>query len=554
MRYATLVFFLFSFTGVALGQHTEALPEKQAVILVTGLGEVHHPVSTNNAEAQQFFDQGIRFIYAFNHDEAVRAFQRAAELDPGLAMAHWGIGLAKGPNINYEVDAEAEKAAYEAAQKALQLAAKSPEQERAYIEALVKRYSNDPKADLHQLAVDYKNAMRELTLRYPDDLDAATLYAESLMDLHPWKLWSLDGQPAEGTEEVMAVLESVIKRNPNHTGANHYYIHAVEASPHPERAVPSADRLKLLAPAAGHLVHMPSHIYFRTGDYDQAARQNELAAAADREYIKSSGAGGMYAMMYYSHNLHFLAVSCAVQGRYADAMQAAEALAAHVGPHVKDTSMLPAQALPMLQSFVPTPTLIRVRFRRWEDILKAPTPTVSLPVVLALDHWARGLALAATGKLPEAEAERQAYLEASTKWPTEAKFTRAREAAAAFWPVAQGMLDAQIALARDDRKTAIAILQTALLAEDKLAYFEPPVWYQYVRETLGRLLLEDGQAAEAEKVFRADLSAHPRNGRSLLGLLESLKAQGKAYGARLVLEQFEAAWKNADTKLRLQDL
>jgi hypothetical protein len=545
---------VFVFTGNVLGQHTEAMADKRPAVLVPGLGEVHHPVSTTNAEAQQFFDQGLRFVFAFNHDEAVRSFRRAAELDPALAMAHWGIALSKGPNINYEVDFEAEKSAYEEAQKALQLAAMAPEQERAYIEALVKRYANDPKADLQKLAVDYKNAMGDLSRRYPDDLDAATLYAESLMDLRPWKFWGPDGKPAEGTEEIVAVLEGVMKRNSNHTGANHYYVHAVEASPHPEWALASAERLKTLAPAAGHLVHMPSHIYIRTGDYEQAARQNEIAAATDREYIKASGAQGMYPMMYYSHNLHFLAVARAIQGRYADAMQAAEALAVHIGPHAKDTTMLPGQALPMLQSFVPTPTLIRIRFRRWDDILEAPAPTVSLSVVLALDHFARGMAQAAKGKVSEAETERQAFLDAGNKWPADPKYARAREAAALLWPVAHGMLDAQIALARNDRKAALGFLQTALAAEDKLPYFEPPVWYQPVRETLGRLLLEDGQPVEAEKLFRAELAVHPRSGRPLFGLVESLKAQGKDYAARLVQIEFDAAWKNADTKLLLKDL
>ena len=276
-------------------------------MLMAGMGAVHHPVSTTDAEAQRFFDQGLAFIYGFNHDEALRSFKRAAELDPQLAMAHWGVALALGSNYNLQADARQQRAAYEAIQKARALAAKASEHERAYIEALSRRYANDPQPDPQKLAVDYKNAMSDLVGRYPDDADAATLYAESMMNLRPWKLWTADGKPAEGTEEIIRVLEGVLRRNPDHTGANHYYIHAVEASPAPERALPSAARLERLAPAAGHLVHMPSHIYIRTGDYEAAAKSHADAILADRTYIEKSGAQGVYPMMYYNHNIHFLA-------------------------------------------------------------------------------------------------------------------------------------------------------------------------------------------------------------------------------------------------------
>src|SRR5258708_17432734 len=277
--------------------------------LISGLGSLHHPVTTNNPEAQRFFDQGFALVYAFNHDEAVRSFKRAAELDPKLAMAWWGIGLALGPNINRDVDPEREKAAFDAAQKAQVLASGASDNERAYIQARAKRYSIDPKADLKKLNVDYHQAMRELAKTYPDDLDAATLFAESGMDLRPWQLWTAKGKPAPGTEEIVAVLESVLRRNPNHPGAIHYYIHTVEASPNPERALVYAPKLGKLMPAAGHLVHMPAHVYERTGDYAAAAQSNVDAAAADEAYIKASGAQGIYPLMYYSHNLHFLAIA-----------------------------------------------------------------------------------------------------------------------------------------------------------------------------------------------------------------------------------------------------
>jgi tetratricopeptide (TPR) repeat protein len=306
-------------------------------VLLPGLGQHHHTISTKNPEAQRFFDQGLTLVFAFNHEEAVRAFRRSAELDPQSAMAFWGIALTLGPCINLDVDPPHEKAAYEAVQKALLLAPGATERERAYVQALAKRYSSDPKVDLRKLDADYANAMRELSKHYPDDLDAATLYAESLMDLHPWKLWSLDGRPTEGTEEILAVLESVLRRDPNHLGANHYYIHTTEASPHPEWALASARRLETLAPAAGHLVHMPAHTYMRVGDYSAAAHSNAVGADADRVYLRESGTtGSMYDMMYFCHNLHFLAAADSMAGNFVGAKRAADELADHVGPMLND--------------------------------------------------------------------------------------------------------------------------------------------------------------------------------------------------------------------------
>jgi tetratricopeptide (TPR) repeat protein len=303
-------------------------------VLIAGLGQHHHTISTKSREAQRFFDQGLTLVFAFNHEEAERSFRRAAELDPKSAMLFWGIALALGPCINNsDLDPPHEKAAHEAEQKALSLASEATERERDYIQALAKRYSDDPKVDLRKLDAEYAIAMRELSRRYPDDLDAATLYAESLMDLHPWKLWGLDGRPTEGTEEILAVLESVLRRDPNHLAANHYYIHATEASPHPEWAVASARRLETLAPSAGHLVHMPAHTYMRVGDYSEAAHSNAVAAEVDRKYLGESGTtGSMYDMMYYCHNLHFLAASYSMEGDFAHAKEAADLLAAHVAP------------------------------------------------------------------------------------------------------------------------------------------------------------------------------------------------------------------------------
>jgi tetratricopeptide (TPR) repeat protein len=281
------------------------------------MGQYHHRISTKNPQAQRLFDQGLTLVFAFNHEEAARAFRRAAELDPQSAMAFWGVALALGPRINLDVDPPHERAAYESIQNALSLGPGATESERAYIQALAKRYSLDPNIDLRKLDADYAQTMRELHKRYPDDLDAATLYAESLMDLRPWKLWSLDGRPAEDTDEIVAVLGSVLRRDPEHIGANHYHIHAVEASRHPERAIPSAMRLETLVPSAGHLVHMPAHIFMRIGDYSASARSTEHGAVIDSVYLRDSGTtGSMYDMMYYCHNVHFLAASSCMAGNF----------------------------------------------------------------------------------------------------------------------------------------------------------------------------------------------------------------------------------------------
>jgi len=509
-----------------------------------GIPAVHHPISTASDEAQKVFDQGLAFIYAFNHDEAIHSFKLAAERDPQMAMAYWGIALALGPNINLDVDPARERAAYEAAQKALSLAVKAPVNERAYIRALTRRYSVDPKADLKKLAVDYKNAMGDLVRDYPDDLDAATLYAESAMDLRPWQLWTADGKPAEGTEEIIAVLESVLKRNPNHVGAIHYYIHAVEASPNPERALAYAPKLPNLMPDAGHLVHMPAHIYERTGDYEAAARSNQDAAKADETYIKTNGLQGVYPLMYYSHNLHFLAIANSMTGRFADALNAAKQLEAHVGPHVKE--------MPMLEGFMTVSPLILVRFHRWDDIEKLARPDAFMMGVNAVWHFARGMAYASTGKLDKAGIEREAFSNSRKSVAADAAF--GLNPADKVLSIAENVLSARIATAKADSKTAIDLLRRAVEMEDSLSYDEPPAWPMPVRESLGATLMNNGDFALAEQVFRADLEGNKRNGRSLFGLMTCLKAQGKTYAASLVQSEFEVAWKNADGPLKIEDL
>ncbi len=544
MKHLILAVTFLLISGSAMCQEHHSIDQTKKAELIYGMGDHRHPVSTTNPDAQRFFDQGLTLIYAFNHDEAVRSFKRAAELDPNLGMAYWGVALALGANINLPADPERERAAYEAIQKAIQLSVNAPDQEKAYINALAKRYSNDPEADLNKLALDYKNAMGELAKNYPDDLDAATLYAESMMNLRPWQLWNKDGTPAEGTEEIIFVLESVLKRNPNHIGANHYYIHAVEASSTPGRALPSAERLKTLAPSAGHLVHMPAHIYMRTGDYKSAVQANLEGAEADRNYIKNSGVKCIYPLMYYIHNLYFLSVAHAMQGRYLDAKRTADQLGEHVGPHVKE--------MPMLEFFMPTSTLIMVRFGRWDDILASPKPDSDMLITTAMWHFARGMAYAAAGKVNEAENERTQFASVAKTVPGDATWDL--NSASSVLNIAGMVLDARIALARGDNKSAIEILRKAAEAEDALNYAEPPGWYIPVRESLGAVLLLNGDYSEAEGVFRADLERNPRSGRSLFGLSESLKAQGKEYSSQLVQEEFETAWKNADGPLKVEDL
>ncbi len=513
------------------------LAEKPAT-LMSGLGSLHHPVATTKPEAQRFFDQGLSLVFAFNHDEAVRSFKRAAELDPQMAMAWWGVALALGPNINMDVDLAREQAATDAAQKALALAKNKPEIERAYIEALGKRYSIDPKADLKKLAVDYKNAMGELVKKYPDDLDAAVLYAESAMDLRPWQLWSADGKPAEGTEEIITVLESVLRRNPNHAGAIHYYIHAVEASPHPERALAYAPKLPQLMPMAGHLVHMPAHIYERVGDYPAAARSNAEAATADEAYFKATGVQGTYSM-YYAHNLDFLAVANSMLGRYRDALDASIKLVDFTRPMVKD--------MPTVEPILAKSILMWERFHKWDEIMKQPQPDASLPSTIAVWHFARGVAFAARGDIANAEAEQRAFLRAEKTVPPDSMSSL--NPTGKILTIAEDVLAARIAEAKHDYQKALDNFFKGIKDEDSLAYDEPPQWFHPVRESLGGFLLRIGNYVDASGLFRADLERNKHSGRSLFGLMESLKAQKKTSEAAVIQKEFEKAWKNADTKL-----
>ncbi|MDQ4122922.1 MAG: alpha/beta fold hydrolase [Acidobacteriota bacterium] len=543
MRYILPLFLLF-FSLTVYGQHGNHQPAQRQATLLPGMGDVNHPVSTENPEAQKFFNQGLALLYGFNHDEAILSFKRAAKLDPNLAMAYWGAALALGSNYNLQADPAQLKEAFANLQKAIQLAPKASEHERAYIEALSKRYSSDPKADQQKLAANYKAAMAELVKKYPDDLDAATLYAESMMNLRPWKLWTPDGKPAEGTLEIVAVLESVLKRNPKHTGANHYYIHAIEASKNPERGLASAARLGKLAPAAGHLVHMPSHIYIRTGDYVEAATSNADAIVADRKYLERTGAQGAYPMMYYNHNIHFLAAAHAMNGRFADALKTAQELESNVKPHLK--------AMPMLEFFMPYTTVALVRFQKWDEMLKAPKPDENLKITTAFWHFGRGMAFAGIKQTAKAETELKSLQSLIQVVPADTPF--GNSAARDVLKVGENLLAGQILLAKGDKTKAIEQLRKAVEAEKAVGYNEPPDWDLPIREWLGGALLLSGDSAAAEQIFREEIEIHPRNGRALFGLHESLKRQKKDSAARFVQSEFERAWENSDTKLRVENL
>jgi tetratricopeptide (TPR) repeat protein len=533
--------------AAAAGQPA-AQPTPRAAMLLPGMGSHHHPIATSNPEAQKFFDQGLTLDYGFNHEEAVRSFSRAAELDPKAAMPHWGIALALGSNINDpEPDVERLKKARAAVDEALRLSVDGPEIERAYIEALAERYPAQPGPDAKERKAEYHAAMKALSERYPDDLDAATLYAESGMVLRPWKYWNADGSPAEGTLEIVGVLESVVKRDPTHPGANHYYIHMIEASPHPERGLASAERLRTLVPGAGHLVHMPAHIYMRTGDYAAAVRSNAQAAEADREYIRATGAQGFYAIGYYNHNVHFLSAAAAMEGRYVEAKKAADQLFVGVLPVVAD--------MPMLEAWLTQPLLVELRFGKWSEVWGTPDPGPRLPVMRVTWFYARGVAAARAGDVPKAEAERRAFAQARESLGPHAMFGM-NNTAGAILAIAGHVLDARIAEAKGDQEAAIRSWREAVVAQEALVYDEPPPWDYPVRESLGGALLRAGRAAEAEAVFREDLEQNPGNGRSLFGLWQSLEAQKKTEDAAWVRVRYETAWKSADpdVKLRIEDL
>lgn len=541
-----IVAFIIFNTSVSFTQHEmskKKSKDKNPAVLIPGLGALHHEVTTKNKEAQKFFDQGLTLIYAFNHNEAVRSFKKAAQLDPDMAMAYWGIAYALGPNYNLPADDVQRKQAYNALKKAMKFSKHSSQKEQDYIYALSKRYKKDLSISQSISDAQFRTAMKQLKDKYKDDLDAATLYAESMMVLKPWQLWNKDGTPAEGTEEIISVLESVIKRDPNHPGANHYYIHAVEASNDPGKALHSAEVLKDLIPAAGHLVHMPAHTYFRIGDYEGASLANINAINADESYIKKYKPEGIYPIMYYNHNVNFLSVSRMMEGNFTDAMKYAKQIEDNVRPVVKD--------MQMLEIFNSNPLMILISFEKWDDILNFPKPPDGLDLSKAMWHFARGIALAIPGKTTEATNELNEFIKLKSKVPLEAIF--GFNSGKTILDLSDAILSANIAANSDKLIEALDHFDRAISIEDALNYDEPPDWYPSVRLNLGKVLYIAGKYDEAERVFRDDLKKYPHNGRGLFGLYKSLKAQNKTEEASNIYTKFQAAWKNADTELTMDE-
>jgi len=506
------------------------------------LGDHKFPVTTASARAQLFINQGMMLAYGFNHAEAARSFREAARLDPECAMAYWGMAFVLGPNINMPMRPEAEAEAYELIQKAISLKSNASERERAYIDALAKRYSAEEKPNRAALDHAYVDAMRKLHQSYPDDLDAAALYAESVMDLRPWNYWTRDMQPYPETVEVLRVLEWVLERNPNHPGAIHLYIHAVEVA-RPELAEAGAERLAQLAPGAGHLVHMPSHIYRRVGRYNDASKSNEDAIAADEDYITQCRAQGVYPLAYYPHNIHFLWDSASMEGRSQVAIAAAR----------KASSSIPEGAwrdIPLLHQFLVAPLFSYTRFGKWDLILSEPSPPEDSLFWTGVWHYARGLAFTATGKVDQASKELGSLRGIAEDKSLEGyRVTFSRNGAKAILEIATAVLEGEIAANRGDYEKAVTQLHRGVLLEDNLIYNEPPDWHVPVRQSLGAVLLEAGRPAEAEAVYWQDLQVNRENGWSLFGLMQSLRAQGKEEQAVLVEKRFHKAWSQADVTL-----
>lgn len=545
---AFVLFFILVFCALAVpAQHQHVNEVSKALELHPGLGTYHHPITTKNPEAQKYFDQGLTLLYGFNHDESARYFRRASEFDPDAPMPYWGLALSIGPNYNdTAVDEKRAKATHDAVQKALKSLTNASPREQDYVRALAKRYpSSDANSDWRQLHIDYSDAMREVVKKYPDDLDAATMFAESLMMLRPWQLWTSDGKPAPGTLDLVAVLESVLKRNPDHPGANHFYIHAVEASNNLERAIPSAMRLMELVPGAGHLVHMPGHIFLQTGDYDLAAKTNVNAAAADKRFVQRTGATGIYPLMYWTHNIHFIAYARAQQGRYDEAKQAAQEMVSNIG----DADL----QMQMLEGFLLYPLMTDLRFHKWGEILGAPAPKTERKLYRAFWQYARAMALAGQGKLDQAAAERTQFESLRRSVPAESMYLLNNKSSDVL-ALAAATLDAQLAWARGEKETSIQEWRRAIECESKIQYDEPPAWFYPVRQSLAAALLRNGQAKEAEAVFREAIEKRPRDGRLLFGVLQSLKAQKRDAEAALLEQQFNAAWKDATVQLRIEDL
>jgi tetratricopeptide (TPR) repeat protein len=517
----------------------ESLP---AVPRFDGLGRHHHPITTKWQLAQRYFDQGLTLCFNFNHAEAIRSFEAAALVDTNCAMAWWGVAFALGPNINAPMEDSAVPLAWEALQKAIQLKGQASAKERDYIDALAKRYTKEPVKDRSALDAAFADAMRALAQKYPDDFDAQTLLAEALMDTSPWNYWQEDKTPKPSAKEALAVIESVLSRVPSHSGADHLYIHLVEAGPNPEKGVPSADRIGKLTPKAGHLVHMASHIYVRVGRYHDASTVNERATDVDEAYMKKAKPTGTYPGGYYPHNVHFLWFATDLEGRSKDSITAAKKVSEYTMDLRCGAIEGPRQRY--------LPLLSYARFGRWKNILNEKMPAEEYPYDRAMAHYARGLAFVAGGQISEAQQELAAFKKLQTNSAVVA-MDNPYFPGTKILAVAGHVLAGKIAGAANKPTKMVSELRAAVKVEHELSYMEPPYWYYPARLSLGAALLKHGQPAEAEKAFCETLKEFPACGWPLFGLEQSLRAQGKDAEAKQVAKEFKKAWKYADVKLDL---
>jgi tetratricopeptide (TPR) repeat protein len=503
------------------------------------LGDHKFPVTTDSDRAQLFINQGMNLTYGFNHKEADRSFKEAARLDPDCAMAYWGMALALGPNINLPMSPDAAPLAYEFIQKAISLKDKVSAKEQVYIDALAVRYAGVAPPDRKKYDLAYADAMKNMHMQFPNDLDVATLYAESVMNLRPWDYWTRDGKPFPETVEIMNVLESVLAQNPNHPGAIHLYIHTVEYA-RPQLAESGADRLLKLVPGAGHLVHMPSHIYRRIGRYDDATLSNLAAIEADEDYITQCRAQGVYPLAYYPHNIHFLWDSATMEGRSVMALEAAQ----------KSSSKVPEgvwRDIPLLHQFLVAPLFAYTRFGKWDMILAEPQPPEDSPFWNGIWHYARGLSFTAKGDLDAAGDELSELKKISAiDWLADYRVTFSRNGAKAILDISISVLSGEIQAKQGKYDAAIAELHRGVLLEDNLIYNEPPDWHIPVRQVLGAVLIEAGRPEEAEAIYWQDLRQNRENGWSLFGLMQSLRSQGKKAEAEAIETRFDNAWSKAD--------
>ena len=513
-----------------------------APVLYKNLGSYSYRITTGSSDAQRWFDQGLRLVYAFNHQEAQRAFREAARLDPGCAMCYWGIAITEGSNYNSPTDTGREARALAAVRQAQQHTPGTYPVEAALIAALARRHSSDAGATRAALDSAYADAMREVARRFPDDLEAQTFFADAMMNLRPWNLWTAEGAPQPGTQEIVATLERVLARNPRHPGALHLYIHAVEASTEPGRAEAAADRLLKAMPGAGHVVHMPSHIYWRVGRYADAVSANTAAVKADRAYFALAQPSPIYRGLYHPHNIDFIWQSAAMQGRGGDTLKAAREFAA-----AAPVEMI--KAMPDMETAPVAPIVALARFGKWDEVLRQPAPPAEWLYTTGVWHYARGLAFNAKGEAAEARRELAALEAGVQAMPAErtvAFFFRARN----LLQLAANVLAGEIAAKAGDYATAERLLRAAVAEQDTHWFTEPPPWYFPVRHALGAVLVQAGRAAAAEQVYREDLVRNPGNGWALFGLTQALRAQGKSDAAQQAEVRFGKAWVKADVTLK----